>query len=296
MGGGASSRNGAQKNSNEAKDTQINVSNEQYISPSPKPLPKRSLQNREDDANLSCDNSVPSTGSPRQSTTGVRNQDDCEFMHHRISRRSSEESLNSNENDSDGLNEENMNNLVYSAMSLGMDNDELLFNMFYFGDEDGVGLRQSMNTAVEETYAAHSTGNTPYKLRPVEDDIVQKYLTKDINMESISDAEECLICQEKLKDPTQSVVVISACKHIFHEECVLRWFTLQNWCPICRAVICTEQTEQEEGDNSHENNQSCNTGNLGTSVPFPSADFCGGESSPIQEKSAFLRSSIEQTF
>ena len=76
MGGGASSRNGAQKNSNEAKDTQINVSNEQYISPSPKPLPKRSLQNREDDANLSCDNSVPSTGSPRQSTTGVRNQDD----------------------------------------------------------------------------------------------------------------------------------------------------------------------------------------------------------------------------
>ena len=83
-----------------------------------------------------------------------------EFMHHRISRRSSEESLNSNENDSDGLNEENMNNLVYSAMSLGMDNDELLFNMFYFGDEDGIGLRQSMNTAVEETYAAHSTGNT----------------------------------------------------------------------------------------------------------------------------------------
>lgn len=61
---------------------------------------------------------------------------------------------------SDGVNEENMNNLVYSAMSLGMDNDELLFNMFYFGDDGGSGFRQSMNTAIEETYAAHSTGNT----------------------------------------------------------------------------------------------------------------------------------------
>ena len=62
--------------------------------------------------------------------------------------------------DSDGVNEENIDNLMYSAMSLGMDNDELLFNMFYFGEEAGSGFRQTMNTAIEETYAAHSTGNT----------------------------------------------------------------------------------------------------------------------------------------
>lgn len=63
---------------------------------------------------------------------------------------------------SDGVNEENMDSLAYSAMSLGMDHDELLFNMFYFGggEESGTGFRQSMNTAIEETYAAHSTGNT----------------------------------------------------------------------------------------------------------------------------------------
>ena len=42
-----------------------------------------------------------------------------------------------------------------------MDNDELLFNMYYFGGDDAMtGFRGSMNTAMEETLAAHSAGNT----------------------------------------------------------------------------------------------------------------------------------------
>jgi hypothetical protein len=69
----------------------------------------------------------------------------------------------------------------------------------------------------------------PYKLKPASEDSIHKHLTGDIDLDNIPDAEECLICQERLKGPEKSMVMISACKHIFHEECVLRWFTLVSW-------------------------------------------------------------------
>jgi hypothetical protein len=46
-----------------------------------------------------------------------------------------------------------------SAMSLGMDNDDLIFNLLYFGDTDA-NFQTMFNTAVEETLAAHSASNT----------------------------------------------------------------------------------------------------------------------------------------
>ena len=40
--------------------------------------------------------------------------------------------------------------LAYSAMSLGMDNEDLLFNLLYFGDS-GANIGQIVDSAVEET-------------------------------------------------------------------------------------------------------------------------------------------------
>lgn len=66
----------------------------------------------------------------------------------------------------------------------------------------------------------------PYKLKPATEDSMQQHLSADVDVSAIADSEECLICQEKLKESDQSIIMISACKHIFHEECVKRWFTL----------------------------------------------------------------------
>ena len=84
-----------------------------------------------------------------------------EYMRERSPRHSSQHTPSEPISDDNGFDDENLEHLALSAMSLGMDNDELLFNMFYFGGDDAVsGFRGSLNTAIEETVAAHSTGNT----------------------------------------------------------------------------------------------------------------------------------------
>lgn len=191
--------------------------------------------------------------------------------HRHFSRKSSESSMH--EDHSDGVNDENMDYLAFSAMSLGMDNEELLFNMFYFGDDGGGGFRQSMNTAIEETYAAHSTGNTPYKLRPATESSIRKHLTSNINLTEVGETEECLICQERLRDQGL-MAMITACQHVFHEECVLRWFTLQNWCPICRAVLDADALEhQVKTDRPNSSEHNCAVGRSVCNVN--TSDWCG---------------------
>jgi hypothetical protein len=46
-----------------------------------------------------------------------------------------------------------------SAMSMDMDNEDLIFNLLYFGG-DTSNFASMMNNAAEETVAAHSAGNT----------------------------------------------------------------------------------------------------------------------------------------
>lgn len=70
------------------------------------------------------------------------------------------------EEDAEGVvDEEHLQSLALSAMSLGMDNEELLFNLYFFGqqgasEDQGANVRSSVNTAIEEAVAAHSANNT----------------------------------------------------------------------------------------------------------------------------------------
>lgn len=48
-----------------------------------------------------------------------------------------------------------------SAMSMDMDNEDLIFNLMYFGgDSSSANFASMMSNAAEETVAAHSAGNT----------------------------------------------------------------------------------------------------------------------------------------
>lgn len=51
-------------------------------------------------------------------------------------------------------------NFALSAMSLGMDNEDLIFNLLYFGGNGGANFSSMFSTAMEETIAAHSANNT----------------------------------------------------------------------------------------------------------------------------------------
>ena len=143
-----------------------------------------------------------------------------------------------------------------ATMSLEMDNDDLLFNLMYFGGDETPGgqtLGGSLNTALEEVVASHSAGNTAYKLRPVSESISER-LTRhavelthehmreegkfclDNNTTAISNETECQICKDGM-ECQQHVILLPACRHIFHRDCLLRWVTLQDWCPVCRTNV-----------------------------------------------------------
>lgn len=68
-----------------------------------------------------------------------------------------EESEQSSPNEQE---EENLRmHFAQSAMSLGMDNDDLIFNLLYFSDAT-TSFQSMFNSAIEETVAAHSAENT----------------------------------------------------------------------------------------------------------------------------------------
>jgi len=138
--------------------------------------------------------------------------------------------------------------------SLEMDNEDLLFNMLYFSSEEDAGgahlsIGSVINNAMSETVALHSENNTPYKLRPVPEDDIRELEPETLESEGlnkmrqeygdISVAVECAVCKENLI-LGEKVIRLPTCHHNFHAECLLKWFTMQNFCPICRTPLSTK--------------------------------------------------------
>jgi len=49
----------------------------------------------------------------------------------------------------------------------------------------------------------------------------------------------CPIClnEEIIKDKTE--LIVTSCRHLFHKECLNKWFETNKSCPICRAELNT---------------------------------------------------------
>ena len=135
-----------------------------------------------------------------------------------------------------GLDDANRQSWEMISNSLGMDNDDLLFNMLYFGDgTQNVGT--AINNAMEETVALHSEHNTPYKLQPASQQDVQS-LAPQAYVEALLSprVRDCSVCREDLT-PTCVVIKLPRCAHVFHGDCLTKWLTFQNWCPVCRQEV-----------------------------------------------------------
>ena len=117
-----------------------------------------------------------------------------------------------------------------TAMSLNMDNDELLFNLMFFDDGQNNSLGSVMNNLQQETLALHSENNTPYKLNPASDTAIAGLFKEvyspvvDTNKPCRIDC-ECAVCKDDIPDGA-SILRIPLCQHFFHEECLLRWIKL----------------------------------------------------------------------
>ena len=147
----------------------------------------------------------------------------------------------SNDISSDDLSIANADGFSHTALAFDMDDNDLLFNILYFNESNsGIeieNLGQICETVITETVAAHSEGNTPYKLHPASEKLKTSFKSKKlISLEYKLDDCECQICKDEMSY-NSDVIFLSNCKHYFHHECFIRWIELQAWCPVCRYKI-----------------------------------------------------------
>lgn len=121
---------------------------------------------------------------------------------------------------------------AYTALSLGMENDDLLFNLMYFDSGDNSTFGTMMNNVQSETLALHSENNTPYKLKPASTSAISGLPRFNFGVDFAATREEkehleceCAVCKDDIEDETP-ILQIPSCQHFFHEECLLRWINL----------------------------------------------------------------------
>ncbi|KAL0714858.1 hypothetical protein Bca4012_021837 [Brassica carinata] len=51
------------------------------------------------------------------------------------------------------------------------------------------------------------------------------------------DEKRCAVCLEDFNP--KETVMLTPCKHMFHEECIVPWLKTKGQCPVCRFVILT---------------------------------------------------------
>jgi hypothetical protein len=128
------------------------------------------------------------------------------------------------------VDENNAEMFAVTAMSLGMENDDLLFNLMYFGGanaaaEGSLDLGNMFNTAMEETVALYSEHNTPYKLKPASEESVRELNVCVVEQELDEIDRECAVCRDSI-EVGQELVKLPHCTHMFHSDCILRWLSL----------------------------------------------------------------------
>lgn len=139
---------------------------------------------------------------------------------------------------------------LQTALSLGMDNEDLLFNMMFFDEGHAATFGAMLNTMQTETLALHSENNTPYKLNPANDkaksSLMEETYCTEVHAKAREgygedDHRECAVCKDEMDDGC-IILRIPTCRHFFHQECLLRWVTLQAWCPVCRSALDAHTT------------------------------------------------------
>mmetsp|Transcript_8671 Transcript_8671/g.9435 ORF Transcript_8671/g.9435 Transcript_8671/m.9435 type:complete len:413 (-) Transcript_8671:469-1707(-) len=137
----------------------------------------------------------------------------------------------------EGGGEPNQSDLfAQTAMSLGLEGDDLLFNMMFFDDGTGGTFGQLLDTMQQETLALHSENNTPYRLNPADDSTVAELIEEEYEINKTGEETECQVCKDELENGNE-LLRVPHCHHYFHKECLLRWIKMQAWCPVCRSSL-----------------------------------------------------------
>ncbi|XP_038895792.1 E3 ubiquitin-protein ligase ATL41-like [Benincasa hispida] len=54
---------------------------------------------------------------------------------------------------------------------------------------------------------------------------------------------ECVICLREIEEG-EKCRRMSMCDHVFHRDCIDRWFMVDPHCPLCRTAVCVVVVEK----------------------------------------------------
>ncbi|KAF6158330.1 hypothetical protein GIB67_022410 [Kingdonia uniflora] len=86
-----------------------------------------------------------------------------------------------------------------------------------------------------------------------------RFNTKEEEKSDDEDGKSCTICLEDFVPKEE--VVLTPCKHMFHEYCIVRWVKSHAQCPVCRSTIGEGRQDSESRERmSHVHNNNVNVG------------------------------------
>ncbi|XP_051150338.1 E3 ubiquitin ligase BIG BROTHER-related-like [Andrographis paniculata] len=68
------------------------------------------------------------------------------------------------------------------------------------------------------------------------DEIIDVYLKKR-NITGAAPDEMCIVCRDDLREEVETKEIAGLeCGHVYHLDCIKKWFRLNDTCPYCRAI------------------------------------------------------------
>lgn len=108
-------------------------------------------------------------------------------------------------------------------------------------EEDSEQAYESTQAFYEE-YMRQLTEEFLNPTKPVSKQSLRALPVHFVREEHLS-LDPCTICQEAYQ--LDELIVRLPCKHIFHKDCVFKWFEKENACCLCRFELESDNSEYE---------------------------------------------------
>ena len=98
---------------------------------------------------------------------------------------------------------------------------------------------------------------------------MEEPIMEESNINIKEHLDDCSICLENIINEEHKS--ITSCKHIFHEECMARWMSLNHSCPLCRKHFDYEvdgYNDENYYDNINPVNNNSNINNILTGSDY----------------------------
>ncbi|KAK9689966.1 hypothetical protein RND81_09G094700 [Saponaria officinalis] len=82
------------------------------------------------------------------------------------------------------------------------------------------------------THVPMTSRSISFYYRGLNKDAIKKASEKNED----EDGKNCAVCLEDFRNGEE--VMLTTCKHMFHEECIVPWVKSHGKCPVCRSGLC----------------------------------------------------------